>query len=122
MNLSLGLAWETLYCEEWGQTLIEALQLKNISESDLPLLHQWFNDPVAAGDYDGIPGNSLENLTKKFTSGRLKGMRLVEYLGKKIGWTEICGGVDPRSECAGTEDFGTFALRAASGRGSTLQY
>lgn len=69
--------------------MTEALQLKNILESDLPLLHKWFNDPVAAGDYDGIPGNSLENLTKKFTSGRLKGMRLVEYLEEKIGWTEM---------------------------------
>lgn len=65
------------------------LQLSNLVKSDLPLIHQWFNDPRAAGEYDGVPGISLEKIAKKLEAGRFSGLRVVSFKGEKIGWTEM---------------------------------
>lgn len=69
--------------------MINSLVLMPLTRDVLPLFYEWFNSPVAHGEYDEPVKMSMEVLQKRFEQGHFKSLRVILLGDEAIGWTEM---------------------------------
>jgi RimJ/RimL family protein N-acetyltransferase len=62
------------------------VSLKDLHENLLPLVHTWFNDPVAFGDFDRPHPLQWDEFKKKWDEGGYKTTRILFQAEEPIGW------------------------------------
>ncbi len=67
----------------------QRVQLRKAEESDLLLLHGWFNSEPAFGEFDQPISNSFEQTRHFWISGLNTSLRIILFNGKEIGFTDM---------------------------------